>query len=499
MIVDISGFNDRCVKSFLFYLITFFQPYSIDNSKNQRLVERILRDKIPMGEELYNYLMRDITNINNISKLVDNNGKEYIIKKKNDIYNYSLGVFSFENMDELINLINVIGNTVIIEEENLIYLQGLQEVITFWNYGINFIEGKRFYELNGFYPEIKDLINGYLQSQIRSFKSMFSIFYNSAVEIHVFDKYKKTINNYKRMVKDEIKSKSLTIRFVLACLAFLDSPFYSDDEKKLIEIIYNQTREILVNCDIHNIYLEQSVFYNSEIPDEEKGSKDKTTRIQMIFSLENDDIYSLRFDMPHKGVDYIHLNMEEVKDGKVFCSALPITERKEVFLVKKICGTKEKNFFIDYGNMWFKKDFTNSVERSILEENNKTYLLDLYKRNSHYRIDIKNGVDYYGIFNEFSKFLKVYNEDSIVMPTEKVDIALMIYKARIKKWLRDYWEITILKVISGVDIHDHTKRAKENIIHILFDELRYQEFSRSDMEELDFPDIIDMISEYINY
>lgn len=500
MIVNISRFDDRCAKSFLFYLVPFFQPYTISSSKNQHLVKRILRNKIPMGEELYNYLMHDITNINKITRLVDSDGKRYEIEDKDNLYNYALGIISFANIDEFINKIDVVGNTVKIEEENLICLQELQQIITFWNIGIITIEGEKFYELNGFYPLGKDLVNGYLQTLIKKFKHIFNTFYDMAVEDNIYKEYRKVICGYKRMVKDEVKSKSLTIRFVLACLAFLDSPFYTEGEKKLIEVMYNQIRQILVDCDIYNIYLEQSVFYNSDIPDREKGSKDKTTRVQIIFSLENDDIYSLRFDMPHKGVDYIHLNMEEVKKGKVSCSSIPITDLKEIDLVKKICGFNIKDFFVDYGNLWFKVNFIKKVMDSKLEEIKKSYLMDIYMRNSHYKIDIINKVDYYEVFNEFNKFLKVYNEDSDVMPTENVDIVSLINKARIKKWLRDYWEVALWKIICDEDIQDLTKKFKENIIQLLFaDGFRYQEFLKSDIEGLDLIDIVDVISEYIVY
>jgi hypothetical protein len=500
MIVNISKFDDRCAKSFLFYLVSFFQPYSISSSKNQHLVKGILRNKIPMGEELYNYLMHDITNINKITRLVDSGGKTYKIEDKDNLYNYALGIISFCNIDKFINKIDVEGNTLKIEEENFTCLQEIQQIITFWNFGIITIEGKKFYELNGFYSLGKDLVNGYLQTLMKNFKHIFNSFYDMAVKDYIYKEYRKVICGYKKMVKDEIKSKSLTIRFILACLAFLDSPFYTENEKKLIEVMYDQIRKILVDCDIHNIYLEQSVFYNSSKSDSEKGSKDKTTRVQIIFSLENDDIYSLRIDMPHKGVDYIHLNMEEVKEGKVSCSAIPITDLKEIESVKKICGIKNKDFFVNYGNLWFKKDFIKKIGDSRLEDINKSYLMNIYIRNTHYKIDIINKVDYYDVFNEFNKFLTVYNEDFIVMPTENVDIVSLINKARIKKWLRDYWEVVLLQIICDENIQDLTNIFKENIIQLLFaDGCRYQEFSKDDIEELDFMDLVDVISEYIVY
>ncbi len=137
---------------------------------------------------------------------------------------------------------------------------------------------------------------------------------------------------------------------------------------------------------------------------------------------------------------------------------------------------------------------------SKLEEIKKSYLMDIYMRNSHYKIDIINKVDYYEVFNEFNKFLKVYNEDSDVMPTENVDIVSLINKARIKKWLRDYWEVALWKIICDEDIQDLTKKFKENIIQLLFaDGFRYQEFLKSDIEGLDLIDIVDVISEYIVY
>ena len=54
-------------------------------------------------------------------------------------------------------------------------------------------------------------------------------------------------------------------------------------------------------------------------------SDDNTTRMQLIFSLENnDDIYILRIDMPHKGEEKLHINMEECIESGVVASGFPL-------------------------------------------------------------------------------------------------------------------------------------------------------------------------------
>lgn len=89
-------------------------------------------------------------------------------------------------------------------------------------------------------------------------------------------------------------------------------------------------------------------------------SDDNTTRMQLIFSLENnDDIYILRIDMPHKGEEKLHINMEECIESGVVASGFPLKFDGEKSLkLRKILGRYFDKLFYTAGNrIWFRTNF----------------------------------------------------------------------------------------------------------------------------------------------
>ncbi|WP_319505535.1 hypothetical protein [Bacteroides graminisolvens] len=61
---------------------------------------------------------------------------------------------------------------------------------------------------------------------------------------------------------------------------------------------------------VHHIIVEQSSLNQSIIP-KYRGSSDNTTRLKVYFTLENGHPLLARFDLSHKGVPFLHINMED--------------------------------------------------------------------------------------------------------------------------------------------------------------------------------------------
>lgn len=61
---------------------------------------------------------------------------------------------------------------------------------------------------------------------------------------------------------------------------------------------------------VHHIIIEQS-FLNMSIKSEERGASDNTTRLKAYFTSEDGHPLVARFDLSHKGVPYLHINMED--------------------------------------------------------------------------------------------------------------------------------------------------------------------------------------------
>jgi len=63
---------------------------------------------------------------------------------------------------------------------------------------------------------------------------------------------------------------------------------------------------------VHLIIVEQSAL-NQSVKSENRGACDNTTRLKVYFTLEDGHPLLARFDLSHKGVPYLHINMEDEK------------------------------------------------------------------------------------------------------------------------------------------------------------------------------------------
>lgn len=83
--------------------------------------------------------------------------------------------------------------------------------------------------------------------------------------------------------------------------------------------------------EVYKIYLQEGYFNEKVIP-ENRGADDYTTRVSIIMRMENEDIYILRIDLPHKGETAIHLNLEETVEDAILPSGVPFSydEYKEL-------------------------------------------------------------------------------------------------------------------------------------------------------------------------
>jgi len=60
---------------------------------------------------------------------------------------------------------------------------------------------------------------------------------------------------------------------------------------------------------IHHIIVEQTPL-NDKVEVSYRGADDNTTRIKVYFTFENGEALAARLDLPHKGVPYLHINVE---------------------------------------------------------------------------------------------------------------------------------------------------------------------------------------------
>ncbi len=486
--LDISNLNDSISKTFLYYITPVFNFFS-RNKQNIHIINSILKDYIPEWEKILHILDNRICLLHFITRMKDN---EIIYKIddsfKFDLYNQGIALVHFKKMDEDIYLISVDGG-ISIREDNLCLLAEIQETITFWNYGLVSVLWKNF----GYGYSCKNglglLNNAYLQEVLALFKKKYSIFSSDFFEEACNKKtVADAIDMFYLFSRHEIDSKCNSLRIQFAQLAYMNSPFVDDSRKKDITILFDILWKITCNCEIARIYIEENE-YKSRKNLCQIGKADRTTRIHIIFSLANNDIYSLRIDMPHKGVEYAHINLQELKDGHVADSPMPILDNELENEVKMILEKDLTKYFYTSGDdvLWFRVDFLNKIDE-LCDEEKKQRLIDIFKCQKHFEIKIEN--DGYDLFNEFKYYLKLYLSN-FIQAINPIEIGEEIIKYRCVLWSRNMLETLRL----GLDSEEQLNKAIDKCMKPIKKQLCSvtKEFTLDDLNIFAWSDILELL------
>lgn len=157
-------------------------------------------------------------------------------------------------------------------------------------------------------------------------------------------------------------------------------------EKKFAKAMLEIYRQLLYFGKIEKIYFQIGSLKNEA---SKRNSNDCTTRFQIIFSLHNQDKYILRMDMPHKGQDMIHINLNEsIFDGTVSrlaATAFPFPDDSIIIEQISFLGDDVLELFYRQEHMfWFRVEFKKKVEEFIQEKSKKDFLCKLYDDRCHY-------------------------------------------------------------------------------------------------------------------
>lgn len=157
-------------------------------------------------------------------------------------------------------------------------------------------------------------------------------------------------------------------------------------EKIFAKAMLSIYRKVLYFGKVEKIYSQIGKLKKSA---EERDSSDCTTRLQIIFSLHNNDKYILRVDMPHKGQPIVHINMNESVRGenysKIAPVAFPFLDESDIFKKISFLGNDISKLFYRQGHMiWFRVKFKRKVEQVVNEESKKRFLYELYDDRCHY-------------------------------------------------------------------------------------------------------------------
>lgn len=219
------------------------------------------------------------------------------------------------------------------------------------------------------------------------------------------ESYSKNLVNYLCM-HDIImtRNQAEVLKFFIPFICICRSPEYSNEWKQFALNCVDAFRNFFYDTYLHHIDIKL------------EGLDEKfSTEIMVAFSLGNEDVFLMRMDMPHKGVPFFHLNLEESHCNGMNSTGFPIRyDGIEYRDIKDMLSDVEiDRFFYEYGErLWFRSGFVSLLNKSEISVQNKEYLMELFNNQSHKTWNIEgkmNGKELEEFFIEIKKYFSYLN------------------------------------------------------------------------------------------
>ncbi|NLK97180.1 MAG: hypothetical protein GX272_03760 [Epulopiscium sp.] len=246
--------------------------------------------------------------------------------------------------------------------------------------------------------------------------------------------------------------------------------------------VYKQIQELMYNCYIDSFFIQYGAVTNDY---HVRGSKDKTTRIQVLFHLENLNAFDLRIDLAHKGVEYTHINIRD-ESGEY---ALPININKYRLLTNVVDINILNQLFYEYEDKyWFCSNYLNKIVELDLSKELKELLKNVFKEQSHFKVSPTS--------NNEEQQINLLNEHRIYFDRICTFNRNMLSNLIINS--EDYFKrmklrTAIFTLCTTAFIQD-LENIKTDIIQILCDYYGYDEFSKEDLIKLDIISILEIVA-----
>lgn len=230
--------------------------------------------------------------------------------------------------------------------------------------------------------------------------------YHVAPDLHINIQQQRIIQAYKKYIPKEenhncyvsdillffeliiVKHKIDIIKILLSLICICKSIEYDDTLRQYAKTLIYILLEVMYCGEVHKVYI-QMKDTNICIPKEERGSNDATTRFSIMFSMCNEDILLLRIDLPHKGENRLHINLQECVQNTMLETGYPLKDTPQNR--KKLKGLVGNNFdelfFYTNNHIWFRSEFVKKLKKVKLENENKELIMKLFRDRCHYSID----------------------------------------------------------------------------------------------------------------
>lgn len=235
-----------------------------------------------------------------------------------------------------------------------------------------------------------------------------------------------------------VKQQCSLERLMVVLIFISESYEYPKWMNQYAEIFVDILNEILFCGEIFRVYFQEG-YYNS-YSSQEKTSNDATTRLSIIFSACNDDIYIIRVDLPHKGENSFHINMEEVVGDKILPTGYPLDFHDSVHLRKLLGDSFEELFFEMNDKYWFRSQFDVLLKRTELSDEQRKEVNDIFHAQAHLKIsyplwgetdcECKEQILFINEIKKYVSRLKMKESDFLVFKKGDIEYCSEILKIR---------------------------------------------------------------------
>lgn len=244
----------------------------------------------------------------------------------------------------------------------------------------------------------------------QSFENFHPSHYLDALKLYLFDEYfdqnKSNLQMLYRIINYQIISHANAMYLIVVSQILKHSIFYNNSTRYISEELYNNLRFLLKDARVISIQtnqLFQDMYKNHE---ERNKHKDNTTRLHILYGFDNYDSYSLRLDLSHQGVGWIHFNNNSPGGVRsYFFSKCEYNSIIKDMPSLNMC-------FINYGDKYFLKEKCNCT----LNREEKALFELVQKQKEHAYVfkntySEKNVVEFLSVINYFLFNLSTSNID----------------------------------------------------------------------------------------
>lgn len=177
------------------------------------------------------------------------------------------------------------------------------------------------------------------------------------LELFSYEEHFKIYNNrlqiLYRITDYELKSHANSMYIIVVSQILKHASFSNESIRSIGAELYENLHFLLKDARLITIHTNHRYQDLRKKFHDRTRRTDNTTRLHLLYGFDNYDSYSLRLDLPHEGIGWIHYN--NCSPGGV--KSHFFTESEFEIIVEKMPRLKE--CFINYGDRWFLKEIRN--------------------------------------------------------------------------------------------------------------------------------------------